>query len=68
MAFFVSGSAAAQNQDPWSEYMTPSGVQALLSQYTGSFTMEIIMSMGETNEPSGIIVNSEHRMLLGDRF
>ncbi len=58
----------AQNQDPWSEYMTPSGIHALFAQYTGSFKMEITMSMGEDKEPSVIVVNSEHAMLLGGRF
>ncbi len=58
----------AQNQDPWTEYMTPSNIHTLLSQYTGSFNMEIKMSMGEGKEPSVITVNSEHIMLLGGRF
>src|SRR5690606_34896741 len=58
----------AQRQDPWAEYMTPSSVHTLFSQYTGSFKMEITMSMGEGKEPSLIIVNSEHTMLLGNRF
>lgn len=58
----------AQNKDPWSEYMTPSDIHALFAQYTGSFKMEITMSMSEGKKPSIITVNSEHVMLLGDRF
>lgn len=58
----------AQQQDPWGQYMTPSDVHTLLTQYTGRFKMEITMSMGEENEPSIITVNSEHTMLLGGRF
>lgn len=42
----------AQSQDPWTEYMTPSGIHTLFSQYTGSFKMEITMSMGEGKAPS----------------
>ena len=58
----------AQDKDPWGEYMTPSNVHTLLAQYTGSFKMEIRMSMGEGKEPTIITVNSEHIMLLGGRF
>lgn len=58
----------AQNQDPWAEYMTPSSVHTLFSQYTGSFKMEITMSMGDGKEPSIVIVDSENTMLLGGRF
>lgn len=58
----------AQNQDPWSEYMTPSRVHSLFAEYTGDFKMEITMSMGEEKEPSIITVDSEHTMLLGGRF
>lgn len=58
----------AQNQDPWDEYMTPSSIHTMLAQYTGSFNMEITMSMGEGKEPTIITVNSEHTMLLGGRF
>lgn len=67
--FFVSiillmaTQAKAQNQDPWVEYMTPSGIHALFTRYTGDFKME--MSMGGA-EP--ITVNAEHTMLLGGRF
>lgn len=53
---------SAQQVDPWVEYMTPSDVHTLFSQYTGSFTMEITMS------PTIISVNSDHSMLLGGRF
>lgn len=58
----------AQHQDPWNEYMTPSGFHDLLSKYTGSFTMEITLSMGDGNDPSVITVHSEQVMLLGGRF
>ena len=58
----------AQNQDPWTEYMTPSNVHTLFSKYVGDFKMEITMSMGEGKEPSIITVQSEHKMLLGGRF
>ena len=58
----------AQNQDPWDVYMSPSSIHSLFSQYTGSFKMEITMSMGEAKEPSIITVSSEHVMLLGGRF
>lgn len=59
---------SAQNEDPWIEYMTPSSIHSLLDQYTGSFRMEIAMSMGENKDPDIITVNSEHSMLLGGRF
>lgn len=58
----------SQNQDPWVEYMTPSSVHTLLSQYTGDFKMEITMNTGEDLKPSVVIVDSENKMLLGDRF
>ncbi len=58
----------AQNQDPWTEYMTPSSIHTLLAQYTGNFKMEIKMSMGEGKEPTIITVDSENNMLLGGRF
>lgn len=58
----------AQYQDPWSEYMTPSSIHSLLAQYTGSFKMEITMSMGEGKDPSIVTMDSEHTMLLGGRF
>lgn len=64
----MSASSKAQNQDPWNEYMTPSDIHILFAQYTGSFRMEITMTMGEGKEPSIITVNSEHTMLLGGRF
>lgn len=63
----MTTSAKAQSQDPWAEYMTPSAIHTLFAQYTGSFKMEITMSMGST-EPTVITVDSEHNMLLGDRF
>lgn len=65
---FNSNFMKAQNKDPWSVYMTPSEVHTLLSEYTGSFKMEITMSMGTGKEPTIITVNSEHKMLLGGRF
>lgn len=65
---FTSTIMMAQNKDPWSVYMTPSEVHTRLSNFTGSFTMEITMSMGEGKEPAVITINSEHRMLLGGRF
>lgn len=58
----------AQDKNPWGVYMTPSEVHALLSKYTGSFKMEITMSMGSGKESTIITVNSEHTMLLGERF
>jgi hypothetical protein len=58
----------AQNEDPWTEYMTPSDIHTLLAQYVGHFKMEITMSMGEGKEPAVIIVDSEQAMLLGGRF
>jgi hypothetical protein len=58
----------AQNPDPWVEYMTPSEIHALFAEYTGSFTMEISMSMGEGQEPAIVNVQSEHTMLLGGRY
>ncbi|MGB3183770.1 MAG: DUF1579 family protein [Cyclobacteriaceae bacterium] len=54
--------------DPWAEYITPSDVHALLAKYSGEFTMEITMSMGEGTEPSLIRAESENAMLLGGRF
>jgi hypothetical protein len=57
-----------QNQDPWVEYMTPSNVHNLLAEYVGDFKMEISMSMGEGKEPSIVTLESEHAMLLGNRF
>ncbi len=59
---------SAQNQDPWTEYMTPSSFHILLAEYAGDFKMEITMSMGEGKEPSIVTVESEHIMLLGGRF
>lgn len=58
----------AQNKDPWTVYMTPSEVHTLMDKMTGSFKMEITMSMGAGKEPNIISVNSEHKMLLGGRF
>lgn len=54
----------AQEQDPWTVYMTPAPIHELLSTYAGSFQMEIVME--GLNEP--VVLNSSHRMLLGDRF
>lgn len=58
----------AQNQDPWTDYMTPSDIHTMLTHYTGSFNMEIRMSIGEGKESPIITVSSEHTMLLGGRF
>jgi Protein of unknown function (DUF1579) len=58
----------AQDKDPWTVYMMPSDVHASLSQFTGSFIMQITMSMGAGKEPTIITVDSEHKMLLGGRF
>jgi len=65
---FMTTSTKAQNQDPWTEYMTPSAIHTLFSNYTGSFKMEITMPMGKGKESSIITVDSEHKMLLGGRF
>lgn len=58
----------AQNQDAWTDYMKPSDIHTMLSKYTGSFNMEITMSLGDGKELSVITVSSEHTMLLGGRF
>ncbi len=58
----------AQNQDPWTQYLTPSSTHKLFSQYEGNFKMEITMQMGENQKPAVIEVQSEHNMLLGGRF
>lgn len=58
----------AQNLDPWTEYIEPSKVHTLISQYEGNFKMEIKMSMGEGKEPSITIVEGQNKMLLGGRF
>lgn len=65
---FTSHFMNAQDKDPWSVYMTPSEVHTRLSQYTGSFKMEITMSMEAGKAPTIITVKSEHKMLLGGRF
>lgn len=58
----------AQNQNPWSEYMSPSSTHRLLSEYSGSFKMEITMLMDDGKETPKIIVNSEHVMLFNGLF
>jgi hypothetical protein len=58
----------AQNKDPWAVYMTPSEVHKLMEKMTGSFKMEITMSMGAGKEPNIVTVNSDNKMLLGGRF
>lgn len=68
IVLLMTSTTKAQNQDPWSEYMTPSSVHTLFSQYIGSFNMEITMFMGEGKEPPVITVKSENIMLLGGRF
>ena len=66
--FFSSTFLHAQDSNPWTVYITPSEVHQGLSQYTGNFTMEIAMSIETGKEPTIIVVNSEHKMLLGGRF
>ena len=66
--FFSSTFLHAQDSNPWTVYMTPSKVHQRLSQFTGNFTMEIAMSIETGKEPTIIVVNSEHKMLLGGRF
>ncbi|NJL75268.1 MAG: DUF1579 domain-containing protein [Saprospiraceae bacterium] len=58
----------AQNNDPWTVYMTPAEVHNLMEKMTGNFKMEITMSMGAGKEPNIISINSVHKMLLGGRF
>ncbi len=59
---------SAKAQDPWSVYMTPTEIHTLFSQYTGSFKMEMTVSMGKDKEPTIFTINSDHQMLLGGRF
>ena len=68
LTFFNSTFLHAQDSNPWTVYMTPSKVHQRLSQFTGNFTMEIAMSIETGKEPTIIVVNSEHKMLLGGRF
>jgi hypothetical protein len=58
----------AQDIEPWTEYMTPSTVQEFFATYTGSFTLEMSMWMGGALEPTIVTVNSEHEMILGNRY
>jgi len=55
---------SAQENDPWTQYMTPSDFHGLLSNYEGEFKME--MKMVGSKDP--ILVNSSHKMILGGRF
>ncbi|MHA6727316.1 DUF1579 family protein [Chryseobacterium sp. A301] len=68
LLFLLCTFTKAQDQDPLTEYMNPSAVHSLLSKYTGLFKMQISISMGEGEKPLVVIVNSENRMLLGNRF
>lgn len=54
--------------DPWGEYLMPSEVHALMSKYTGRFKVEVTMLIGVDTEPTTITLDSDHTMLLGDRF
>ena len=55
---------SAQNQDPWSVYMTPTDVHELLAKYTGDF--ELIIEMQGMDKP--IVLESSQQMILGGRF
>ena len=57
----------AQNQDPWVEYMTPTEIHNMFSQYTGNFTMEMTVGIG-SSQPTIFTMDSSHQMLLGGRF
>lgn len=54
----------AQENDPWSVYMTPSSVHELFKEYEGEFTMKV--EMAGMTEP--MILSSAHQMILGGRF
>ena len=54
----------AQENDPWTIYMTPSTFHAMLAEYEGDFKTEI--KMDGLNEP--VSMPSTHQMLLGGRF
>lgn len=58
----------AQNNDAWTEYMTPNEVHKLLGDYMGEFNLEISMWMKEGSDPTIVHVSSFHTMILGDRF
>lgn len=58
----------AQNNDPWSAYMTPSAVHAWLAQYIGDFNMEINMFAADGQVGPSMSVESTHSLLLGGRF
>lgn len=66
LAFLYVGMNA--QQDPWAVYMTPSDTHSFLGRYAGTFKMEMTMAMGEGPKPTIIVLDSEHRMLLGGRF
>ena len=68
LIFLLIMANSAKAQDPWSVYMTPTEIHTLFSQYTGSFKMEMTVSMGKDKEPTIFTINSDHQMLLGDRF
>ncbi|MEC3880237.1 DUF1579 family protein [Parapedobacter sp. 10938] len=54
----------AQEEDPWTVYMTPDSIHGFLSKYEGDFQME--MEMDGLDEP--VKIGSTHKMILGGRF
>ena len=68
--FFLSMTTTteAQNNDPWTEYMTPNEVHKLLGDYMGEFNLELSMWMKEGSDPTVVNVSSFHTMILGERF
>lgn len=54
----------AQENDPWTVYMTPTSIHELFSKYEGEFQMEI--EMNGLNEP--VLISSSNKMILGGRF
>ncbi|MGE4347204.1 MAG: DUF1579 family protein [Flavobacteriaceae bacterium] len=65
--YFMTTPSQAQNQDPWSVYMTPADVHTLFSKYTGNFKMEMTVGIG-SSQPTVFTMDSHHQMLLGGRF
>src|SRR5690606_37795744 len=57
----------AQNQDTWAEYMTPTEIHNLFSQYIGNFTMEMTVGTG-SSKPTMFMMYFSNQMLLGGRF
>ncbi len=60
--------AKAQQQDPWTAYMTPAQMHQMLAKFSGNFTMEITMWMAPGQEPMKATVPSSNKMVLGGRF